>query len=208
MRDLQLLTFDQLLEVYFDQPGVEAELARRHGATLAVLVVDFTGMVARTNAHGIGHALALAAAARRAIGPCAECAGGALVKEVADTSFYAFESPKAAVIAALDGQRALATFAQEHPAARGHGHAHGALQGCMGLGYGPCLLLPGRDLFGPEVNRAFVLGEDVARPGEVLSTDALLHALGAPPEGVGVFRGPLEREQAAGFPFHVLGDYR
>ena len=208
MSDLPLLSFDQLLEVYFDRPGVEAELARRHGATLAVLVVDFTGMVARTHAHGIGHALALAAAAQRAVAPVAADQGGALVKQVADTSFYVFDAPRSALLAALDAQRALAAFAADHPAARGHGHAHGPLRGCMGLGFGPCLFLSGRDAFGEEVNRAFVLGEDVARGGEVLATDAFLAALGPLPEGVGAFRGPADRAQEAGFPFQVLGDYR
>lgn len=220
MPDLAFLTFDQLLEQYFVRAGVERELERRYGTVVAVLVTDFTRMVARTNAYGIGYALAVAAAAQRAMAPVLAEHGGVHVKQVADTSFVVFESAPRALLAALDAQRALAAFDAElprgaaaglpAPAARTHGH-HGAdapLRGCMGLGYGPALVIPGRDVFGGEVNRAFVLGEDIAKGGEVLASDAFFRAVGALPEGVGAFRGPAEREAEAGFPFHVLGDYR
>lgn len=207
MPDLAFLTFDQLLDAYFAREGVEEELQRRYGRVAAVLVTDFTSMVARTDAHGVGYALALAAAAQRAIAPALAEYGGVSVKQVADTSFVVFDDPARALLAALDAQRALAAF---NSGRSGHvGHDRNApIRGCMGLGHGPALLLPGRDVFGPEVNRAFVLGEDVARGGEVLATEAFVQALGALPEGVGAFRGPAEREVEAGFPFHVLGDYR
>lgn len=207
MTDLAFLTFDQLLEHYFDRPGIEAELSRRYGTTAAVLVVDFTGMTSRTDEHGIGYALALAAAGQRAMLPALAGHGGALVKHVADTVFFAFDDPTRALLAALDAQRALAAFA----AARrphGDGHVHELVRGCMGLGFGDALLLPGRDVFGPEVNRAFVLGEDVAKGGEILVTEAFLRAVGTLPAGVGAFRAPSDREHEAGFPFHVVADYR
>ncbi|MDP2306092.1 MAG: hypothetical protein Q8P18_08690 [Pseudomonadota bacterium] len=208
MSDLSFLTFDQLLEAYFAREGVEDELQRRHGRVAAVLVTDFTEMVARTDAHGIGYALALAAAAQRAMAPVMGEYGGAHVKQVADTAFVVFDDPARALLAALDAQRALAAFNVGRTGHAGHGHRDAPIRGCMGLGYGPALIIPGRDVFGPEVNRAFVLGEDVARGGEVLASDAFLQALGALPSGVGAFRGPADREAEAGFPFHVLGDYR
>ncbi len=207
MTELSFLTFDQLLEVYFTRPGVEEELERRHGTVAAVLVTDFTQMVARTNAHGIGYALALAAAAQRAMAPALAEYGGVHVKQVADTSFVLFDAPVRALYAALDAQRALARF-EVPPPATGRSHHDAPFRGCMGIGFGPALVLPGRDVFGAEVNRAFVLGEDVGKGGEVLVTEAFLRALGEPPAGVGAFRGPADREAEAGFPFHVLGDYR
>jgi class 3 adenylate cyclase len=209
--DLSFLTFDQLLEQYFAREGVERELERRYGAVAAVLVTDFTRMVARTNAYGIGYALALAAAAQRAMAPVLAEHGGVHVKQVADTSFVVFESAPRALLAALDAQRALVAFDAERPrpaAAHDHHGADAPLRGCMGLGFGPTLVIPGRDVFGGEVNRAFVLGEDIAKGGEVLASEAFFRAIGALPEGVGAFRGPADREVEAGFPFHVLGDYR
>lgn len=223
MPELSFLTFDQLLESYFDREGVEDELQRRYGRVAAVLVTDLTEMVARTDAHGVGYALALAAAAQRAMAPVMAEYGGVHVKQVADTAFVVFDSPRRALLAALDAQRALATFNVGWSVARitgnaetaghaGHGPRPSPIRACVGLGYGPALILPGRDVFGGEVNRAFVLGEDVARGGEVLASDAFLQALlqpeGTLPEGVGAFSGPADRVAEAGFPFHVVGDYR
>lgn len=208
MTELSFLTFDQLLEAYFARPGVDAELHRRYGTVAAVLVVDFTEMVARTDAHGITYALALAAAASRAMAPALAGHGGVAVKSVADTTFLVFDDPTRALLAALDAHRALDAFNAGRTGHVGHADRTDPIRGCIGLGYGDALVLPGRDLFGPEVNRAFVLGEDVARGGEVLATDALMRAVGTLPAGIGAFRGPGDREQLAGFPFHVLGDYR
>ncbi|MDP2314960.1 MAG: hypothetical protein Q8P41_18820 [Pseudomonadota bacterium] len=212
MSDLSFLTFDQLLEAWFDRPGVEEELERRYGTVAAVLVTDFTEMVKRTNTHGIGYSLALAAAAQRAMAPALAAQGGVHVKQVADTSFVIFDSAHRALLAALDAQRALAAFNDTRGARGGrprddHGHVD-TIRGCMGIGFGAALLIPGRDVFGAEVNRAFVLGEDVGRGGEVLATEAFLQGVGVLPPGVGAFRGPADREAEAGFAFHVLGDYR
>ena len=91
--------------------------------------------------------------------------------------------------------------------AHNHGR-HDHIRACIGLGWGEVLLVPGEDIYGPEVNRAFVLGEDVAKGGELLVTAAFLEALGGLPDGVGAHRGPGEREQEAGFAFHVVRDYR
>lgn len=219
MTDLAFLTFDELLAHYFDRPGVEAELARRYATTAGVLVIDLTGMTARTDARGIGYALALAAAAQRAMAPALAGHGGVQVKQVADTVFHVFDDPRHALLAALDAQRALAAFAVTRRLATHvpdadvvtlHEHAapHELVRACIGLGWGDALFIPGRDVFGPEVNRAFVLGEDVARGGEVLATDAFLAAAGELPVGVGAFRAPSDRVEEVGFPFHVLADYR
>jgi class 3 adenylate cyclase len=85
---------------------------------------------------------------------------------------------------------------------------HDHIRACVGLGFGEVLLVPGTDLYGPEVNRAFVLGEDVANGGELLVTEAFLAALGGLPDGIGAHRAPADREAEAGFGFHVLRDHR
>lgn len=209
MTELARLSFDQLLELYFERPEVEAELARRHGATVAVLVVDFAGMASRADARGIGYALALAAAARRALAPVLLGHGGAPVKQGPDTACFVFEDPRRALLAGLDAGLALAALAAtRRSAARVDAHLHSPVRGGIGLGFGDALLLPGGDVFGPEASRAFALGEDVAKGREILATEAFLRAAGALPAGVGAFRAPSDREAQAGFPFHVLADYR
>lgn len=190
----RFLDFEGLLERALHDPDAEAELHRRHGTRAAVLVADFTGMGRRTGERGIVHALALARAAERAM-----ALPGTRVKRVADTVFHVYDTPAEALLAALDAGRRLAAF---NRARADHIHA------CVGLGWGDVLLLPGEDVYGDEVTRAFVLGEDVARGGEVLATDAFLGAIGALPAGVGAFRAPEDRESHAGFGFHVLADHR
>ena len=178
------------------------------GGSAAVLVADFTDMVERTDIHGIGYALAMAAAAQRVLTPVFATQGGVQVKTVADTLFVVFASPQAALAAALNGMRALDAFNAGRTGVLHHGQQNEPILGCFGLGFGDALVIPGRDLFGAEVNRAFVLGEDVAKGGEVLMTEAFRRALGGLPEGVGAFTAPGDREGEAGFHFHVVADYR
>jgi class 3 adenylate cyclase len=208
MTDLSLLSFEELLASFFDRPGVEDELQRRHARTLATLVVDFSGMSLRTERDGIAYALALAAAAERTMRPAIAARQGTVVKREADTLFVAFTHAEGALHAALDAQRALAAFNAGRHGHVGDGTRTDPIHACMGLGWGPALLVPGHDLFGAEVNRAFILGEDTARPREVLCTEGFLAALGGLPSGVGAHRAQEEREQEAGFAFHVLGDWR
>lgn len=210
MSHLSSLTFDQLLEAWFVRDGVEHELQRRYAGVAAVLVVHLTERLARAEAHGIGYALALAAAAHRAIAPAIGEHGGVWAQQAHDTAFVVFDDPARAVYAALDAQRALATFngSTFNVGREGHGGHHAAIRAGLGLGYGPVLLLPGHEVFGLDADRAATLGDVVARGGEVLVTDAFVRAIGALPAGVGAFRAPSDREAAAGFPFHVLGDYR
>ncbi len=194
MSDLAYLDFDALVSRAVSDPEAVREAHRRFGATAAILVVDFTGMVRRTDEHGIVYALGRARQAAAALD-----LAGTRVKRVADTIFAVYESPLRALVDALDAQRRLH---QALPPDDDPVHA------CMGLGFGEMLLIPGQDVFGAEVNRAFVLGEDVAKGGEVLVTAGFLAAMHGLPAGVGAFRAPEEREAEAGFPFHVVGDYR
>lgn len=197
MTELGFLPFCELIERYFELEGAEAEIRRRYGTRAAVLVVDFTGMVHRTDHHGVVYALAAARRAWRRMEPAIRARGGEVVKNVADTFFAVFREPRAALEAVLDGQRLLAAEGAADPIRAG-----------AGLGYGDLVFVPGEDVFGAEVNRAFVLGEDVATGGEVLATAAFLDAVGGLPDGVGAHRGPADQEEEAGFAFHLLRDYR
>ena len=197
---LKFLDFDALLDRSLVDPGAVAELERRHLTEAAILVVDFTGMVQHTDTGGIITALARSRAARRAMQPAIEASGGSVLQQVADTFFAVFPSPPQALIGAFNAQRCNQAFNAKQDRA--------AIRACMGLGFGPCLLIPGEDIFGAEVNRAFVLGEDTANAGEVLATPAFLEALGALPEGVGAFEETTDRVHAVGFHYSQVKDYR
>lgn len=194
MTELSFLDFEGLVARAASDPAAEREVHRRFGTAAAILVVDFTGMVRRTDTRGIVYALGRARAAEAAM-----ALSGNRVKRVADTVFALYTSAAEALEDALVAHRRLR--------ARMHG-ADDPIHACIGLGFGPMLVIPGQDCFGAEVNRAFVLGEDVAKGGETLATPEFLAALGGLPDGVGAYRAPEEREAEPGFAFHVISDYR
>lgn len=201
-------TFDDLVSAAWRDPAAEAELRRRYETTAAILVVDFTGMVHRSDANGIIYALSLARAAERELAPSIQAHGGTLVKRVADTVFAVFSQPLSALLAALDSQRALDTFNRDRNGSPHDGQRNDPIHGSIGLGWGPTLVLPGQDIYGAEVNRAFVLGEDIGQAGEVLTSEAFWAAIGTPPPGIGSHRAPAQRVEEAGFGFHLVSDHR
>ncbi len=200
--------FYTLVDRVVDDPEASALLHARFDRTVATLVVDYTAMVKRTDAHGIAYALGLARAATRVMMPTLEARGAVTVKTVADTVFCIFESPHEALLGALDARAALQTFNVGRTGCLAHRERNDAIHPCMGLGHGPTLVVPKVDLFGAETNRAFVLGEDVAEANEILLSERFLAAVSPLPSGVGAFHAPADRVAEAGFPFHVLADYR
>ena len=208
MDDPSFLTFDALLREAYVRPEAGEEIRRRYETRAAILVSDFTGMVKRTDADGIIYALSLARHVEDLMASAFSAEDGQIVKAVADTIFVVFRDPGAALRAALEAQARVHRFNHGRTGRYGDGTRSDPIHACMGLGFGDALVIPGQNLYGPEVNRAFVLGEDVAEGEEVLVTEAFLAAHGPLPEGVGSFIAPAERRTHAGFPFHVVKDYR
>ncbi len=201
------LSPEALLDLALKNPAAGEELKRRFGSEGAILVVDFSSMRARTDAFGIIHALATVRAACAAYRPAIEENEGHEVKIVADTLFARFARPHQALKAALDGHVRLGAFNESRTGSICAGVPGAPIHPKTGLGYGDVLAFSG-DLFGAEVNRAFILGEDVARDGEILASTAFASALGTPPAGVGVHSSPHDRAQEAGFPFEIYTDFR
>jgi adenylate cyclase len=206
--DPRFQTFDQLLQRALTDPQAEAELRRRYAREVAVLVVDFTAMVHRTDQEGIVYALALARAAEARMKPAVAAHGGEVIKQVADTFFAVFPDVEPALMALLDARAALADFNRGRTGTLGDGSRNEPIFACGGLGFGDTLVIPGENLFGAEVNRAFVLGEDTAKSGEMLCTPDFARRLGMPPPGIGLHGAPADRVAEVGFPFLVLQDHR
>lgn len=204
-RDVRFLTFEELLERFFEEPGAEEELIRRYNTRAAVLATDFTSMIRRTDAEGIGYTLALARAAERAMQPAITAHGGEIIKRVADTFMAVFKTAPAALEAAVEAVAAMDDFNRTRTGTIGDGSRRDPIRPCVGLGWGEILVIPGIDLYGEEANRAFVLGEDVAEGNEILATTRFVEVIGAElPPGVSMPRAAAEREETAGFSFHVV----
>ncbi len=200
--------FYERLDAALSDPELEAALYAEHSQTVVTLVCDMTALTRRTEEAGIVRALALARRALARVELAAHAQGGQLVKHVADTVFMTLPDPPAALNAALEAVILVRQMEKERLGATVHGHDPRVIHPCIGLGFGEALVIPGFDLFGSETNKAFVLGEDVAKGDEILCTPAFLRALGPLPEGVGCFQAPSDRVQESGFPFFVLRDYR
>jgi class 3 adenylate cyclase len=208
MKSTADMSFDELIEYASVDPTVSQEVERRFESIVAILVVDFSSMRARMDAFGVVSTLVTVRGAMRVYEPAVLDAGGVCTKTVADTLFAVFPDAVSALNAALDGHGRMVVHNQSRPGNIANGAPNAPIHPKTGLGFGPSLVIPGENLFGPQVNRAFILGEDIARKGEILASSAFAAAIGVPPAGVGVHAAPHDREHASGFPFHIYTDYR
>ena len=148
--------------------AIEAAFVREVG----ILVLDMCGFSRITARHGIIHFLAMIHQMEQAARPAIEGNGGEVIKQEADNLFAVFSNAEQALEAALDTLRALEAMNAVLPPER-------ALAVSAGIGWGPTLVIAHEDLFGPEMNCACKLGEDIAGPGEILLTGAAHAALPA-----------------------------
>jgi class 3 adenylate cyclase len=208
MKSTADMSFDELVDAAIDDVDVHDDIVRRFRQEVAVLVVDFSSMRKRTDAFGIVHALTVQRAAMKAYLPAILAHRGNVYKTVADTCFAVFEEPLSALLAAMDGNRLMVGFNAERVGNIDEGIPGAPIHPQVGLGWGESLVVPDENVYGSDVNRAFILGEDVAGSKEILASDDFTAAIGVPPPGLGVFTAPHDRVQALGFSFHIFRDYR
>jgi len=152
-----------------------AELDRRTVARLsrplAIVYTDTADFTLRVAAHGMLHFLMVFERARRKLRPILSRHGGRLVKVEADSLLLVFPDVQRAYRAVAAMSTALARLNRGKPASERTVFS-------FGVGSGQVLDL-GDDVLGLEVNLASKLGEDLARPGEVLFTEAAVAAMPA-----------------------------
>lgn len=149
---------------------IDAAIEQAFVRTVAMLILDLCGFSRITARHGIIHFLSMVHQMEQAARPAIAGNGGEVVKQEADNLFAVFSHPGQALEAALDIQRALNAMNAVHP-------PEAALHASVGIGYGPTLVIAGKDLFGHEMNMACKLGEDIAGQGEILLTASACQAL-------------------------------
>lgn len=140
---------------------IEQALVRQ----VAILVLDMCGFSRITQSHGIIHFLAMIHQMEQAARPAIVGNGGEVIKQEADNLFAVFATPEQALEAALDTLRALDAMNAVLPPER-------SLHVSAGIGYGATLVIEQEDLWGPEMNCACKLGEDIAAANEILLTSA------------------------------------
>jgi class 3 adenylate cyclase len=170
--------YDQLQAWKFGPPdqdpdlnrGLEDELWARCGRVRAVLVSDLSGFTRLTRARGILHFLAVFEQASKIGDAIFARHGGRFLKTAADNLFALFDTTGAAAACA----QAMLHEADKLNA--GVPHEDGHVRFCIGIGYGKILELS-NDAFGDQVNVAFKLGEDLAKPGEILISESAVEDL-------------------------------
>ena len=150
--------------------SVTAKLREAFERQVAMLVLDMVGFSRLTLQHGIIHYLAMIHQMVEAATPAVLANGGRIIKQDADDIFAIFDNPRHALEAARDIFRAFDAVNTVTPAER---HIYGS----VGIGYGETLVIDDEDLFGPQMNLASKLGEDLAGKSEILLTASAYEAL-------------------------------
>jgi adenylate cyclase len=145
-------------------PEIDEKIRQAFEQTVAILVLDMVGFSRLSQKHGIIFYLSMIAQMDSAARPAVEGNGGLVIKQEADNLFAIFETSADALEAALDIFRGFEAINGVVPDDRD-------IFGCIGIGYGPTLVIENEDLFGCEVNFASKLGEDIAGASEILLTN-------------------------------------
>ena len=164
-----------------DRAAIDARIHARFGRTLAVMFTDLVGFSRVVEAFGILHFLQLIQESETLFLPLIRQHAGTCLKREGDSLLAVFDTPRNALAAA----RAMVGATDRVNPGRA---PEDRIEVCIGLGYGPVLLVDTEDVWGAEVNAASRLGEDIAGGGELLVTDAFRLAL---PDEPFVARGTL-----------------
>jgi adenylate cyclase len=138
---------------------------------LAIVYTDTDDFTIRVARHGMMHFLMVFARGVRALRPIVARHRGRLVKVEADSLLLVFPDATRACRAVIAMAAALERLNRAKPESE-------RVEFSFGIGFGEMLDL-GKDVLGLEVNLASKLGEDRARPGEILLTEAAVAALPA-----------------------------
>jgi class 3 adenylate cyclase len=154
---------DERLAPGADHEAVDQRIWDLFGERWAVMFTDLSGFSRRVAQFGIIHFLQVIQQSVRILTPIIDRHDGILLKIEADSLMVIFRRPERALACAVAMQHALA----EHNRRLAE---EDRILLCVGLGWGDMLRIGDQDVFGPQVNAASKLGEDIAKAGEILVT--------------------------------------
>ncbi|HYQ18425.1 MAG TPA: adenylate/guanylate cyclase domain-containing protein [Polyangiaceae bacterium] len=159
------------------KPGADtAALDKRiwdlFGEHWAIMFTDLSGFSRRVSEFGIVHFLQVIYEQRKLLLPIVEAHDGLLLKEEGDSFMIMFRTADRAVDCGIAMQKACGNVNERRKPEE-------QILLCLGIGYGRILRIGDSDVWGREVNGASKLGEDTAKPYEILVTDAAREALTA-----------------------------
>lgn len=165
--------FHDLLQRYSSEPNpaardaLEETLWKEFGADKVVLVVDMSGFSRISQSRGIVHYLSMVHRMQLTAEPVIASHGGRLVKFEADNCFAMFDDSLSAVRCGIGLNLAFDAANIVTPVELD-------IHISVGINRGRVLVVDNYlEFFGNAVNCASKLGEDSARPGEILVTQAV-----------------------------------
>ncbi|MGL5081468.1 MAG: adenylate/guanylate cyclase domain-containing protein [Microcoleaceae cyanobacterium] len=158
-----------------DKAKIDARIWDLFGETWAVMFTDLSGFSRLVAEFGIIHFLQNIYESQRIFGPCIDEHDGILIKTEGDSLLIVFRQPKKAVQCAIAMQQAAKAYNQDKSDAD-------KILLCVGIGYGRILTIGDQDVFGAEINAASKLGEDMAKPWDILVTNSVVEHLEGMPE--------------------------
>jgi class 3 adenylate cyclase len=159
------------------------------GEMWAVMFTDLSGFSRNVEKFGIVHFLQTIHESHKLFVPCIDDHDGILLKTEGDSMLIIFRKPFKAISCAVELQKICRKTNQ------GKAPEDEVLL-CLGIGYGRILRIGDVDVFGREVNSAAKLGEDTAKPYEILLTEL---AAKIAKETMGLESEPLEDAPVKGF---------
>jgi class 3 adenylate cyclase len=162
-------SFNELLSRYAEQRDndtrkeIERDLWEHHGRTFTVLIVDMVGYTKALRQHGLIYYLSMIRRMQVLVEPLVEKFGGTMVKFEADNADARFPTPVEAIQMAIALNKELEAINQRTPEELD-------LHVSCGIDHGECLLPDPGHFYGQPVVYASKLGEDIARPGQILVT--------------------------------------
>jgi adenylate cyclase len=159
------------------RPGADVdEIDRRiwdlFGEEWAVMFTDLSGFSRQVEKFGILHFLQVIHEHRKLLLPVVERHDGLLVKQEGDSFMILFRRPERAIDCGVEMLRACALYNERRKPEE-------QILLCIGVGFGRVLRIGDTDVWGKEVNGASKLGEDTAKSGEILVTEAVHSAVAA-----------------------------
>lgn len=142
------------------------------GEEWAIVFTDLSGFSRNVEAFGIIHFLQTIYESERILVPIIDDHDGIILKIEGDSMLIIFRNTIKALKAVASMQEACSAYNV------GRAEEERVLL-CAGVGFGRVLRIGDTDVFGREVNSASKLGEDTAKAGEVLVTQAVVDAAGS-----------------------------
>ena len=169
--------YDDLLAVEGSRMS-DDEFDDKYLATKAILVLDVTGFTVTAIHGGAITSFLRILDAHKICFPVLREYGATFIRAFADDVTALFEDCNSALEASLEIHRRVGNYN------RSSGKHQTPPECCIGIGYGAVHEIGPNHAMGDEMNRASVLGEDIARGGETLVTENVRRALSNPRDAI------------------------